>query len=446
MVSANSGEARSRITGREWRVIALATFGYAIEYYDFMIYAVFAQYISSQMFPASDSATSIVQTFAVFAIGYLARPLGGVILGHFGDRYGRRGTFLFSLLLVSLATLGMGLVPGYAQIGVLATLVFTALRLVQGVCLGGVGAGALTYCVEVVPRRAGFACGLLFCLTVTGVIIANLVSSLVHHFLAPADVAAYGWRLAFVLGCALGIVALLVRRNIEESPEFLRIQSSVVRSPFSDLIRSYRPQLLVGICIVAPNGILGGLLFAYMPVYLAKVVGYDPAIVPTAITLGSVVLAIFAVVYGWMSDLINRRLLYRIGMIALMVGAWPAYSVLAAKSADPVLVVTVSALFLALVTGTVGPLLADLFPSNVRFSAYGFCYNVSNAIFQGLAPLVATYLIQANDLLPAPAFCWIGGGVIGLLASFWIVALRRSALLAESSPAKGAVPVAATPR
>jgi MFS transporter, MHS family, proline/betaine transporter len=436
-VAYSDGARPERLTGREWRVIALATFGFAIEYYDFIIYAVFAQYISNQIFPASDPTNSILQTFAVFAAGYLARPVGGIVLGHFGDRYGRRRTFLFSLIIVSLATLGMGLVPNYAHIGVLATVVFTALRLIQGLCFGGVGAGALTYCVEMAPKRAGLACGFLFCISVTGVIAANLISGLIHSILSPADVASYGWRIAFIVGFLLGILALVVRRNLEESPEFLRIQNQVVRSPFSELIRSYRPQLLVGIGIVAPNGVLGGLLFAHMPVYLSRVVGYPASIVPGVITIGSIVIALLAIVYGWASDLINRRLLYRLGMLCLILGAWPAYFALATKSMNPVVVVALSGVVMAIIPGTVGPLLADLFPSNVRLSGYGFCYNISNAIFQGLTPLAATYLIQTTNLVPVPAFCWIAGAVVGLASSVWIVALRRSELIAVPGQAKG---------
>ena len=165
-------------------------------------------------------------SFAAFAAGYLARPIGGIVLSHFGDRYGRRRVFLLSLFVMSAATLGMGLVPSFAAWGAWASLPMVTLRLVQGFCLGGELPGALTYVVETAPKRAPFVCGLVFACVTMGVAVATGVSLGVRTWLPPELVPIYGWRIAFVLGGLAGLLSFLLRRAMEESPEFARMKAA----------------------------------------------------------------------------------------------------------------------------------------------------------------------------------------------------------------------------
>jgi MFS family permease len=409
----------NKITVREWRTIALASIGNSIEYYDFIVYATFASHLSTQIFPSTDPRVSILNTFAVFGIGYLIRPLGGTVLGSFGDRFGRRRVFLFSLLVISLATFGMALTPTYQQIGISAPIIFVALRLCQGLCYGGEQAGSLTYVIEVAPRRAGLACGFIFFLNVAGVVTANILSGIIHAKMAPADVAAYGWRIAFMFGAGAGFLGMLLRRRLDESPEFIEMQSNVLRAPLSELFKNYKSQMVVGTLIVAPLAIVGGMLFAHMPVYLIRSIGVPSSAVPSIIASGSVVIAAGSLFYGWLSDSIGQRILFRIGTFCIIVGAWPVYHLLSAKTGDPWTIIVISGVFTALISGTIGPLIAQLFPTNVRFTGYGFCYNVGNALFQSLSPLTAAYLIQATGALTAPAYVWVGAAAVGLLASIW---------------------------
>ena len=413
------GTRPDKISGREWRTIALASIGNSIEYYDFIVYATFASYLSAQIFPSTDAKVSILNTFAVFGIGYLIRPLGGMVLGSFGDRFGRRRVFLFSLFVISLATLGMALTPTYRQIGIAAPIIFVVLRLCQGLCYGGEQAGSLTYVIEVAPRRAGLACGFIFFLNVAGVVTANILSGIIHAKMAPADVAAYGWRIAFTFGAGAGFLGMLLRRRLDESPEFVEMRSHVLRAPLSELVKNYRPQMVVGTLMVAPLAVFGGLLFAHMPIYLIRSIGVAPSAIPSIIASGSIVIAAGSLFYGWLSDAIGQRILFRIGAICMIVGAWPAYHLLSAKTGDPWTIIVMSGVFTALISGTIGPLIAQLFPTNVRFTGYGFCYNVGNALFQSLSPLTAAYLIQATGALTAPAYVWVAAGIVGLLASLW---------------------------
>jgi MFS family permease len=413
------------VSGRDWRTIVLASFGNGIEYYDFIVYATFASYISAKIFPSTDPTVSLLNTFAVFGAGYLIRPLGGMILGSFGDRYGRRKIFLVSLLIISLATLAMALTPNYEKIGVLAPIMFLLLRLCQGLCYGGEQAGALTYVIEVAPQRAGLACGFVFFLNVAGVIAANIVSNVIHSNLSPVDVAEYGWRIAFMFGAGFGLLGMLLRRRLDESPEFVKMQSHVLAAPLSELFKNYKSQMLVGTVIVAPLAILGGLLFAHMPVYLTKSIGVPPTAIPSIIASGSIVIAVSSLFYGWLSDKTGQRVLFRLGALCIILGAWPVYYLLSTHTGDPWAIIVVSGLFTAMITGTIGPLIAQLFPTQVRFTGYGFCYNVGNALFQGFSPLMATYLIQSTGTLTAPAYIWVGASIIALIGSVWHAKLGR---------------------
>src|SRR5213593_2440064 len=206
------------------RIVLLASLGGALEFYDFVIFGVFAKDIADAIFPNPTALISLMVSFAAFAAGYLARPIGGIVLSHFGDRYGRRRVFLVSIFVMSAATFGMGLVPTFATWGAPASVLMVVLRLVQGFCLGGELPGALTYVVETAPRHAPFVCGVVFSCVTLGVAVAAVVSLAVRTWLPAELVATLGWRVAFVLGGLGGLLSFILRRSLEESPEFARMK------------------------------------------------------------------------------------------------------------------------------------------------------------------------------------------------------------------------------
>ena len=220
------------------RIVLLASLGGALEFYDFVIFGVFAKDIADAIFPNPTPLISLMVSFAAFAAGYLARPIGGIVLSHFGDRYGRRRVFLISIFVMSGATLGMGLVPPFASWGAAASLLMVSLRLVQGFCLGGELPGALTYVVETAPRRAPFVCGVVFSWVTMGVALATGVSLAVRTWLPAELVPSLGWRLAFVLGGLGGVLSFVLRRSLEESPEFARMKQAASRQPFREVLQT----------------------------------------------------------------------------------------------------------------------------------------------------------------------------------------------------------------
>jgi MFS family permease len=423
-----------------FRVVMLSSLGGALEFYDFIIFGVFAAYISKAFFPAEDPIVSLLGTFAAFGVGYVARPIGGLVFGRRGDRHGRRESFLISLAVMSLATLAMGLMPTYATAGAWATAGFVALRLVQGFCLGGELPGAVTYAVEAVPvRRATLACGLVFGCVTSGVLLATGVSAALHALLTPEAMQAYGWRIGFLLGGALGVASWLLRRSLEESPAFLRMRQKAElagtagRSPLAELFQRHRARLLAGIAATCVVAAFNGLLFAHMPAYLIRTLSYPGAEVAAAMNVACAVLAVALVIATWVGDLVPRRYVYRLGCATIALGAIPAYQTLAGHAMPLVPLFALIGLSACFTHGTFAAILADLFPTEVRFSGVALAMNLGAVVFSGLGPVAATALIQATGRPEVPGYLLAGSALVALGASFWLKRLEGQIALDEGA-------------
>jgi MFS transporter, MHS family, proline/betaine transporter len=413
---------REDITPAGWRIVLLASLGGTLEFYDFVIFGIFAKDIADAIFPSQTPLVSLMASFAAFAAGYLARPLGGIILSHFGDRYGRRTVFLVSLFIMSGATFGMGLVPSFAAWGIWASATMVTLRLVQGFCLGGELPGALTYVVETAPRHAPFVCGVVFACVTIGVAVATGVSVSVRTLLPPELVGPLGWRIAFVLGGLGGLVSFALRRSMEESPEFARMKALASRQPFREVLRQHFVPVLLGISVIGATGAFNGLFFSHMAAYMSGVLGYDARQAVVSQTIAVVVHAVAILAVGRVADRVHPTMLLRAGALALSVLAYPFYAAMAGQALHPTLLLVMAALVASLVNGTFACVLTDLFPTRVRFSGVALSFNVAFTLFSGTAPLVATSLIQATGSASAPALVMVACGLFTLAGS---LGLRR---------------------
>jgi MFS family permease len=403
-----------------WRIVLLASLGGTLEFYDFVIFGIFARDIAEAIFPASSPLVSLMASFAAFAAGYLARPIGGVVLSHYGDRYGRRRVFLWSVFVMSGATLAMGLVPSYAQWGIAASALMVALRIVQGFCLGGELPGALTYVVETAPRIAPFVCGVVFACVTMGVAAATGVSLLLRTLLPPEAVPDLAWRIAFVLGGLGGILSFVLRRSLEESPEFVRMRSLVSRLPFRDLLRTHATSVLVGCAMLAGTACFNGLFFSHLPAYLSGVLQYDPRQGVYSQTIGVVASALGILATGWMGDRIPPRYLLRLGVTLLVALAYPFYAALEARSANLTLLLVLAGLVAGLSNGSFACLLTDLFPTHIRFTGVALVFNLGFTIFSGTAPLAATALIRETGAASAPWMLMAGAALAALAGSLFV--------------------------
>lgn len=407
----------------QWKMIVIASLGGALEFYDFIIYGFFAHYIAEQFFPNASPILSLLFAFSVLAIGYVVRPLGGVMLSSFGDRYGRRPVFLISIAVVSVATCCIGLLPNYQAWGVAAPVIFILLRLLQGFCVGGEMPCAITYAVEAAPQRAGFAAAVIICMVNMGVLLANAVNLVVQSCMTQSDVSAYGWRIAFLLGGLGGIMSYWMRRNLDESPEFREMHGAVERRPFRETLHKHGRQVVVGMLAIAVIAGVNGILFGHMPAYLVQQLHYPPETAAIAQNAYLIVTSIGLLIVGWLGDFVPRRYLLRLSAGALALLAYPFYQAIAGHSFPLTTLFVMAAVVCSFAYGTWASVLADLFPVSVRFSGIALAYNVSTVLFSGFAPLIATALIRETGLLISPAYYVIATSSIAVLASFL---LRRS--------------------
>jgi MHS family proline/betaine transporter-like MFS transporter len=414
--------APNRITAAGWRIVMLASLGGTLEFYDFVIFGVFARDIAAAVFPSASPIASLMASFATFAVGYFARPFGGIVLSHYGDRYGRRKVFLWSVFVMSGATLGMGLVPSFASWGVGASILMVMLRILQGFCLGGELPGALTYVVETAPRVAPLVCGVVFACVTMGVAAATAVSLSVRTWLDPALVPVYGWRIAFIIGGLGGVLSFVLRRSLEESSEFEKMKSLASRQPFVELLRTHRAHVLIGCALLAGTGCFNGLFFSHMPAYLAGVLQYDPKEAVFSQTVGVIASAIGIFLTGWIADRVPPRYLLRTGVTLLLVGAYPFYHALETRSVNLTLLLVLGGLAAGFTNGSFAVLLTDLFPTRIRFTGVALGFNISFTLFSGTAPLVATSLIGSTGQMASPAFLMMACAFIALMGSMWVKA------------------------
>jgi MFS family permease len=403
----------------QWRVIILSSLGGALEFYDFVIYSMFAQYIGAAFFPDTDSLTSLMKSFTVFAVGYLARPLGGVVLSHFGDRYGRRKVFIVAMLVMSLSTTAMGLLPTREAWGVTASVLMVCLRLLQGFCLGGELPGAITYVVETAPRTAGFAAGFIFFCVNTGVALASGLSLAVNELMTHAQVAQYGWRIGFVVGGLLGFISFYLRLSLEETREFrLLRQQALSKRPFADLIRSQPASVIVGVSSMIATAGFNGLLF-FMPAFLPRL-GYTDVEALQAQNVCLVILSFGLLTAAWLGDRIPRRWILSTGALLLLLLSFPFFQAVNERSFGLLWLFAGAGVVASLVNGPMCAIAADLFPTRIRFSGIAISFNLAFSIFSGMAPLVATALVKATGTPVGPAYYMSLCALLCLIGSLFL--------------------------
>jgi MFS family permease len=263
-------------------------------------------------------------------------------------------------------------------------------------------------------------CGVVFACVTMGVAAATVVSLSLRALLAPASIPVLAWRLAFILGGFGGIVSFVLRRALEESPEFARMRSLASRQPFQDLLRTHAASVVVGCGVLAGTACFNGLFFSHLPAYLSGVLHYDARMGVYAQTVGVIASSLAILGTGWLGDRIAPRYLLRAGVTLLALLAYPFYAALASRAVNLTMLLTLAGITAGLTNGSFACLLTDLFPTRIRFTGVAVVFNVSFTLFSGTAPLVATALIHEMDTLTAPALLMIGCGLLALVASFWI--------------------------
>jgi len=427
MQATNLGGAQQAVTPRtlgpsDYKTLGLAALGGALEFYDFIIFVFFAPAIGQLFFPqAIPDWLRQLQTFGIFAAGYLARPLGGIIMAHFGDLLGRKRMFTLSVLLMSVPTLLMGLLPTYASIGLLAPVLLLVLRVLQGAAVGGEVPGAWVFVSEHVPQRhIGYACGTLTAGLTAGILLGSLVASGVNRHFAPADIAGYAWRIPFLLGGVFGLFSVYLRRWLHETPVFAELKqrkSLAAEIPLKAVLRDHGRAVVVSMLLTWMLSAAIVVVILMTPTLLQKQFHIAPATALLANGVATLCLTLGCVVAGSIAGRIGAGRTLFIGGLAL---AASYYVMFAQLAVDPSKLLPLYAVtgFLVGVIGAVPFVMVKAFPAAVRFSGISFSYNVAYAVFGGLTPIVVSLMMKSNPMAPA---LYVGAVcVLGAVTTFFI--------------------------
>jgi metabolite-proton symporter len=410
--SALGGEPAAR--SRE--AIVAGVIGNALEWYDFAVYGYFVTTISKLFFPSSDPVASILATYLVFGVGFVMRPVGSILFGIYGDRYGRRRALSAVIFLMAISTLAIGLLPTYDQVGVAAPILLVLARLFQGLSAGGEWGGSTAYIVEYAPEgQRGFIGSWQQFSVGGGFLLGSLSGTVLSFALSAEALAAWGWRLPFLLGIIVGAIGAYLRWRLPDTPKYTQIeeQHEVAHAPFKEAITKYPRETLTAFGITLHNTAAYYISLLYMTGYFISVAKLPQ---PTAQLIGTICLAIFVVLIpftGRLSDRVGRRPLLMASCIGYAVLSYPLF-IMGSSGSAPLafLAQFVMIFFQSLYAGPCPAAYAELFPTRVRYTALSIGYNIAVAIFGGFAPFIATWLIRETGNPLAPAFYVIAAAVV----------------------------------
>jgi metabolite-proton symporter len=419
--------------------IAASAIGNATEWFDYGIYAYGVTYISAAIFPGNTESATLL-ALMTFAVSFLVRPLGGLIWGPLGDRLGRKHVLAITILLMSGATLCVGLVPTYDSIGLWAPVLLVLLRMIQGFSTGGEYGGAATFMAEYAPsRRRGFLGSFLEVGTLSGFSLGALLMLGFSLVLGDSAMHSWGWRLPFLVAAPLGIVGLYLRSRLEDTPVFRELEAAGEKeehtaTEFKDLLAGYwKPILRLGGMVVALN-VVNYTLLTYMPTYLQKEIGLSTdqsLIVPI---IGMIAMMVFLPFAGAFSDRVGRKPLWWVSLTGLFIAGVPMFLLMGTNLLGAVIGFAVLGLLYVPQLATISATFPAMFPTQVRYAGFAIAYNVSTSLFGGTAPAVNDWLTQKTGQPLMPAYYMMAACVIGAIALFTVPETTRCPLNGTATP------------
>jgi MFS transporter, MHS family, proline/betaine transporter len=414
--------------------------GNALEWYDFSVYGYFVGAIGQHFFPRENHTAQLLAAFGVFAIGYLMRPIGGAVVGHIGDRLGRRTALTFSVAAMAIPTFLIGLLPGYATLGVAAPILFTLLRMMQGLSTGGEYTSSLVFLVErAPPGRRGVTASFGPFGAILGILLRSGMGWLFASVMTPEALADWGWRIPFLLGLGVGLAGFFLRRNMPELPK----AEARGRAPIAEVFRDHWRLLVTLAAFSVFNGVGFYITFVYIASWLQSVDHFSLSRALEINTISMCAMLPMFLLSAWLSDRYGRKPVLFVATLAGLVAALPLFLVMQHPTLMLALLGQVGlTLIVGGFIGTQAASMVEIAPPRVRCTAVGLGYNITLGTIGGMTPLAATWLVQRTGDELAPAFLVMGAAVVTLLAILCLPETAR-ATLREEAPDGG--PVRAAP-
>lgn len=398
--------------------VAAGSIGVLVHWFDWAVYAYLATTIAVVFFPAQDATAGLLAVFAVFAVSFGVRPLGALLFGAVGDKFGRKRTLSIVIISMSAATLAVGLLPGYDSIGLWAPALLVAARMVQGLAAGGEFGSAAAFLAEYSPvKHRGFGVSWLEVGSLLGFLLASLTVLGLNTALDVDAIHSWGWRIPFLLTAPLGVVGFYIRTKVEDTPEFqsLKELETVAQSPVKEVFTRNWKQLLQTSGIEIMMNVCFYIVLVYLLTYQEEVIGLGPSNAALLSTAASITALILVPLCGALSDRFGRKPLLMGSAVLMIVTSYPLFLLMHSSAAWAPAAATVGlGVVLAVVLGVHAVAVAELFPTRTRQSGLSIAYSITAALFVGTVPYLLTWIIATTGNVMAPAFYLIAVGLLGL--------------------------------
>ncbi|VXC52840.1 General substrate transporter [Burkholderia sp. 8Y] len=410
------------------RAVSAAVIGNALEWYDFVVFGFMTVVIARLFFPSESDYSSVLLTTASFGVAFVMRPVGGIVLGLYADRAGRKPALTLVIALMTVGILLLAIAPPYSAIGIGAPILIVVARLIQGFSAGGEFGSSTALLIEAAPfSKRGFYGSFQMASQAAALLLGAVVGAAISRGLSPEALESWGWRVPFIIGLVIGPIGLYIRRNMSDTEAFMHVKKAARRATLGEVFRTHGREVLCGLGSVIALTVTVYVLIAYLPTFAVKQLKLPYGQSFTALIVGNLLLTVLSPVAGAWSDRIGRKTLTLWSLFITLVIIYPLFAWLASEPSVLRLVI-VQALLSIVLSGYYGPfgaLLSELFPAHVRSTGLSLAYNFAVMIFGGFGQFIVTWLIRVTGSQLAPTFYVMAGLVLSLIAVAAIPATRH---------------------
>jgi MHS family proline/betaine transporter-like MFS transporter len=386
--------------------------GNILEWYEYTLYAYFASVISALFFPSDDPHTRLIMTFATFAVGLAARPIGGIIFGYIGDKYSRKKMLTVTMLLMSIPTFCIGILPTYEQLGILSPIMLIILRIIQGVAIGGEFGASCVYLYESAPEEKRGLFGTLALTGVgTGLVLSACTIFIIESIFTSEEIFDYAWRIPFFISVLGTMIGLYMRKSLIETSDFTEAKEKklLINNPLKVMFKDHKKTLVKLFAIFLTTQVSFFVVFIFGKSMMIEFLNFAPNVAGKFNLLTVISYTISTIAFGFLSDKVNKKYIILFGLIGLSIAAYPF--IISLKSANSTAILIMSLIMGALIgatEGTLNPLVAQNFPTQIRATSVAFCWNATSVAFGSVSPIIAMLLIENAGGIDSIAFYLIG--------------------------------------